>query len=480
MNKNQDISDLYDQFLISYKTGNFEEAWKSIQKLFTTVTATPAGVADEAFRQHLEYNVGFLTDKIAPYVKLPSVAIVCYENPAVGQWSPFSVSEGIAGSEEAVIHCAQILANRGYRVVVYADPPRSAWPYTSDLSNPQYVHAATYGHAEYDFAIAWRRTDFEDLLHYAKKVYFWPHDVCNGIFNIGKTPDNKNIEFFISGCFWLSEYHKKGFEDRIPLLSNIPYVISGNGICLKDFGIETKNNSLNHQTEDDVCEVEMEGFSWPQSDTKRANPFSCGYYSNYGRGLSSLLDIWLDVRMKYPKATLDIFYGKQTWGTISDEELQKMMNKIKSFAKRGVREHGKVSHAALAAHMSKTSLWVYPCNTKAETFCITAIKTQAAGMIPVVIPEGALKETVSGKGYRTKAQPSEKRPNEDEATTSVESDHVSEGDDDHNTSPNFKDLLLKAFNDIETNKAPDRQIFRDFATKFTWERTVDKWLEIMK
>lgn len=40
--------------------------------------------------------------------------------------------------------------------------------------------------------------------------------------------------------------------------------------------------------------------------------------------------------------------------------------------------------------MKNTSTWAYPCHVCSETYCITAIKSQAAGIIPVISKPGEL------------------------------------------------------------------------------------------
>jgi glycosyltransferase involved in cell wall biosynthesis len=59
-----------------------------------------------------------------------------------------------------------------------------------------------------------------------------------------------------------------------------------------------------------------------------------------------------------------------------------------------ITDHGTLGHKDLIKLMKKSSVWAYPC-TFLETFCITGIKMQACGVLPVVHNIGALNETVS-------------------------------------------------------------------------------------
>lgn len=126
--------------------------------------------------------------------------------------------------------------------------------------------------------------------------------------------------------------------------------------------------------------------------------FSAGYFSSYDRGLECLLHLWPDIRKEVPEATLDIYYGWNTfdkmfaqdpngmkwkWGVI------KLLNELKG---QGVTEHGRVSHKELAKAMKEISAWLYPTQFT-EINCITALKTAEAEMHQVHTGVAALMET---------------------------------------------------------------------------------------
>jgi glycosyltransferase involved in cell wall biosynthesis len=54
---------------------------------------------------------------------------------------------------------------------------------------------------------------------------------------------------------------------------------------------------------------------------------------------------------------------------------------------------GRIGHLEVARQFLSAGIWAYP-TASTETSCITAMKAQAAGAVPVVIPSGALDETV--------------------------------------------------------------------------------------
>jgi len=212
------------------------------------------------------------------------IAIVCYKDKNVNPWDPDTIKNGIAGSEEAVINVTDLLIKKGNKVTVYGNPPK-----TSKYSH--YVDIDLLGNIKHQVIIAWRRTDFSYLAQYANKVYFWPHDIP---FNEIKSEELK----YLAGCFFLSKYQKLRYIEQNILINTIQYVICGNGINPSHF-----SNPLKQERK----------------------PYSCAYISNYARGLTLLLDIWPTIKSKFPKATLDIYYGRNTFGLLNDEGLNKII-----------------------------------------------------------------------------------------------------------------------------------------------------------
>lgn len=135
---------------------------------------------------------------------------------------------------------------------------------------------------------------------------------------------------------------------------------------------------------------------------KRKN--SVGYFSAYYRGLECLLKMWPSIRKEVPDATLDVYYGWESWTALQGEDdfYDRMELKFKELESHGVTIHGRVSHTELAQAMKEIQVWAYPTEFT-EIHCITALKAQEAGCYPVTTNVGALKETVqSGVKIDTK------------------------------------------------------------------------------
>jgi glycosyltransferase involved in cell wall biosynthesis len=139
------------------------------------------------------------------------------------------------------------------------------------------------------------------------------------------------------------------------------------------------------------------------SVTMNRRKHSVGYFSAYYRGLECLLGMWPAIRERVPDATLDVYYGWESWVALQGEDdfYERMERKFAELKDQGVKVHGRVSHVELAQAMRRTQVWAYPTEF-AEIHCITALKAQEAGCYPVTTNVAALAETVqSGVKIKT-------------------------------------------------------------------------------
>ena len=121
-----------------------------------------------------------------------------------------------------------------------------------------------------------------------------------------------------------------------------------------------------------------------------------------------------------------------------------MRRQIQNYASLGVVDHERVGHEELNRAYANASIWAYPCIAP-ETFCITALRAQASGAIPVVIEGTALSETVRD-GFKCSA------PEEYLAT------------------------LLRAMKNAEQFSLNDRKKLRTFVfEEYSWKKIAEKW-----
>lgn len=118
---------------------------------------------------------------------------------------------------------------------------------------------------------------------------------------------------------------------------------------------------------DETCEL-------LQKKLQKKKPFSCIYISNWARGLETDLDIWDDIHKEFPDATLEIYYGNETWSNWSPEKVKQIEKRIKDLECKGVTNVGMVGHLKLAEALKNASILLYPCQTYSETWCL-AVKS---------------------------------------------------------------------------------------------------------
>ena len=93
-----------------------------------------------------------------------------------------------------------------------------------------------------------------------------------------------------------------------------------------------------------------------------------------------------------------MFYGWQGFDAQRAEELHHQLDPL--LRQPGVSHLGRIGHHAVASQYMRAGIWAYPSHYR-ETSCISAMKAQAGVAVPVVIPTGALRETVQF-GFRTR------------------------------------------------------------------------------
>lgn len=359
---------------------------------------------------------------------MQTIAILGYANSAlVPPWDPDTCQHGLPGSEEAVVYASQELAARGYPVTIYMNPPLdSKWTTT----NPRWVHVDTWENApeQYDLVLMWRRFDVEAGRKHGKIIFFWAHDSPPQIPPGMRFPPFPNFD----GACILSQHHWNQFGVW-PRFKEIPYILSGNGVVPQHFA----------------------------DRIEKPNPYSLGYFSNYARGLIVLMMIWPKIRAEFPEATLDVYYGRETWNTMSEADLQFVLQKMKQYSELGVTERGKIGHQALAKEMQRISVFAYPCLWPiglTETYCITAVKAQMAGCIPVTTRIGALDETIHPEA-----------PSVSDLKTMVDIQ-------------GYTEKLLSTLRRIRDTDPKiiqeERQKYIDFSRQFTWAHCVDSWLTL--
>jgi glycosyltransferase involved in cell wall biosynthesis len=290
-----------------------------------------------------------------------SLVFVCYHT--VPEWWDGHLPGGTAGSEEAVVEMARCFAKRGWDVQVYnncGSGPR-------DVNGVRYIPRAEYEYAAaVDVTVVWRTPRLLDYAINSKKTYLWLHDdvpeqelTAQRLAKITKVISLSTFQ----RCLW-------------PHIPNNKILLSANGI----------DTERTHSVRLSGVEASIQ-----------KNPRKCIYASAPERGLECLLRLWPDIYGQVPSATLSIFYGWELWDYFYSRSAEKINWKesiISLMNQPGIVvkcEHIKMDR--LWDEYLSSSIWVYPTEWK-ENSCITAMKAQACGVLPVTTSVAALAETV--------------------------------------------------------------------------------------
>jgi glycosyltransferase involved in cell wall biosynthesis/tetratricopeptide (TPR) repeat protein len=294
-----------------------------------------------------------------PYKWPKKSVVIMTGDTMIEEWGPWSLKEGIGGSEEAVIRLSAKLAKLGYKVVVFAKPGPNSGLDDNGVLWLNYWQCNIKD--EFDIFVAWRAPYIFEQDIKARKKYLWLHDVMEPGEFTEKRLNNLNKVIV------LSKYHRQLF----PMIPEDKILMSGNGIDPEEFA---------------AYDGKLE-----------RDPHKILYASSHVRGLAYLFEVWEDVKKAVPNAKLDIYYGRESYDAVhkGNPERMKWMDDMQARAKEldGVTDHGKVSQDTIIQEGFKSGVWAYPCPFP-EIYCITAIKSQASGAVPVSSNFAALDETV--------------------------------------------------------------------------------------
>lgn len=353
-----------------------------------------------------------------------SIVILAGWGP-LGNWGPSGLEKGIGGSEEAIIRISRELVKQGYSVTVFGTPGEEA----GLDGEVEYKHYWEFNSKDaFDIFISWRSPEQFDQKFNARKSYLWLHDVMDKEEFIDERLENLDRIIFVS------QYHR----DLYPFIPEDKCFVSGNGITPEDF-------------------EELDG-------KFERDPHRVIYMSSHVRGLQLIYEVWGDVKKEVPDAKLDIYYGWASYDSVNKSNPERMAwkEKMLQWEKEldGVTDHGKIGHKQIAEEIFKSGVWAYPCPFP-EVYCITAVKAQAGGAVPVSSNFAALKETVKfGEILDMKAQ-NEKTP---------------VGQWDKEELEKFKVALIKVLKDTKYQESIRPEMMK-WARTQSWANTAKGWIE---
>lgn len=348
----------------------------------------------------------------------PTMAILCPQvEPPFG---PGSQDSGIGGSEEAVIFLSRELARLGFYVDVFVGSP----VFEGERDGVNWYPYGAFRHGDfYDTVVVWRYVQMAEKPFNARNVVAWLHDLPHRALY---TPAvMANIQKFI----FLSKFHRRQY----PWIPDDRVIYSRNGLA-----------------DDYLAE--------PRNDPKRVI-----FTSNPTRGLLRVLQMWPDV-YSATGAELHTYYGvtKVTQMAANQQPLlAEELAKIDALMKQpGVVPHGMIGQKELAEENAKAGVWFYPTSFP-EISCISAMRAQAHGAIPVCASLGALSETVQ-HGYKIGGDP----------------------DFDCMQNPEYQELAKNMLISLIRNPQDQERIRREMIPwarrAFSWAGVADQWKDLFE
>ncbi|MBF0375316.1 MAG: hypothetical protein HQL39_18120 [Alphaproteobacteria bacterium] len=298
---------------------------------------------------------------------------VLFHYPTPHVWGPATAEGGLPGTEEAILYLSTELATAGLDVSVVT----GCGPMAGRHGGVLWIDQAGFAGAEPDVAVI-TEPGAAALFGERARIRLWLH-IDHPPAAVMAVLDR------LSKIMPLSQFSRSLY----PAVPDDKVFVTRNGIVPEQF----------------------------EQDVER-QPFTLCYGSDYDRGLLIILELWPQIREVVPEARLRVFYGWQVYDSKVEalraggapelaDWLQLKDRLLTLMAQDGVTHLGRIGHREVAAEFLRAEVWAYPCQFP-ETSCITAMKAQAGGAIPVVVPVAALAETVVF-GVRTTRLPADIR-----------------------------------------------------------------------
>ena len=323
-------------------------------------------IGDRAVQYHITIDLGRHQERVLCYAK-PRTAFVV--NPITGGWNPLD-SKTWGGSEEMVMGLASAAANAGHEVEVFYNPsPETAIPEPHVGNFDCKPHEKWVPSDPHDLVVLVKWPEGMDKPINARRVFFWTADP-----NTSNDLTPERLEK-LGSVIAISNWH------RHELIGN---GLPENKVITFPLGVSAAVNA-------NLVPIDR-------------NPHHVVYASSFDRGLERLLDDWPEVVAAVPDATLHIYYGwdifdKVTAGNPAAVEFKERLN-AKMLSTLNVIVHQRTVGDDLTPYIT-SGLWAYPA-TGGERFCLTGIKAQRLGAVPVITPVMALHETVK-YGYKVES-----------------------------------------------------------------------------
>ncbi|HCJ66562.1 MAG TPA: hypothetical protein DHV62_04365, partial [Elusimicrobia bacterium] len=341
------------------------------------------------------------------------------------EWSPDSVKTGIGGSEEAVIHLSDKLADKGWNVIVYNNCGHKAKKY----GKVEYKPFWSWNYRDkQDVVILWRSPKALDYPINANKIIVDIHDmISTGEFNEARLArmDKAVVK---------SEFHRKVF-------SNIP-----------DGKIEIIPNGI----DTDIFE-----------ELEEKDPMLIINTSSPDRSIDGCIRAFKEIKKQVPEARMKWAYGWNVFNTCYADDAEKVewrKKMVKEMEEAGIENLGRISHIEIAKLYKKANIFLYPSEF-AEIDCISLTKAMAGGAIPITSDFSAMGDKQEHGGFF------------------IHSDKTKDNwCEPYQFDYSVKDISQYVEQAVKLLKNPpkDRESMRGWALRnFSWNLITNKWEKIL-
>jgi hypothetical protein len=295
----------------------------------------------------------------------------------------------IEESENDVNNLARVLSQNNYKIDVWGKPSNEIIFDNLKYLDYKYLHGFLDSSNYYDVVIWWRHSD--EIKNKFKESNLRKDILCMQDYVI-PTFDITLTDSIV----FLSENHKSGilenyFKDDIPLLEKISQIIPNsinipkNNIIPKNINIP-KNNIIPKN-------INIPNIFLDEIENKFSHKlkYKCVYLDNHAYGLDLLLEAWPKIKERFPLASLDVYYGTNTWGlrNVNDENF--MRDKLYFLSSKDVSLKGEITDFHLNKKLLKAEFWLYPALYD-EPYCKRGVQAVNAGVIPIVSDQPFLRE----------------------------------------------------------------------------------------
>lgn len=330
---------------------------------------------------------------------------------------------GVGGAEAALICLTREFARSGYNVTVVNQGPDEVIN-----SRLQYRNILRYNPAQTDIFIQYRIASTALQQVDAKLKLFWSTDQYTDT-GRGWDTDQERVDAcariwarevfpYIDGFSTISPFHRNFIAENYPV---------------DDFAFDLFFEDLGVNEPD----------YWVLPEKQALKMLWCTVPH---RGLGYLLDMWPDIRGRYPEAELVVTSDYRLWGVPYQDNERYLQGVTQS----GINAVWKVPRSELVQHQLTSDIMAY-AGSYEENFCISAAECISAGAVPVVSNIGSMKTTVGHAGVVVNTHP-------------ITDEHGLFVKD-----VNYKEAYLNSLFDLVDNKNK-MQAARDYGRNKLWSR----------